>query len=99
MNVFSDILEKAIAKLNTLNEQIAQLSASNNNKGEVTKLMKDKAKLMKLIATIDELLNEKTRNMTSKVDKLQNLIDDAKVIGGKTKKRKLKKNQTKRNRK
>ena len=37
--------------------------------------------------------------MTSKVDKLQNLIDDAKVIGGKTKKRKLKKNQTKRNRK
>ena len=88
LSLFSNVIDNAIAKITELNERIALLTSNNGDKQEIAKLSKEKEKLMKLLVNIDGLLNEKTSNMNSKVERLKTIVEQsnpsaANMVGGK----------------
>ena len=92
LSLFSNVIDNAIAKITELNERIALLTSNNGDKQEIAKLSKEKEKLMKLLVNIDGLLNEKTSNMNSKVERLRNLVEQSNpnarnMVGGKKSKK------------
>ena len=76
LSLFSNIIENAIAKISELKNRIASLTSDNGDKQEISKLMKEKEKLMKLLVTIDDLLNKKTNTMEDKVESLKQAMTD-----------------------
>ena len=104
LSLFSNVIDNAIAKITELNERIALLTSNNGDKQEIAKLSKEKEKLMKLIVNIDGLLNEKTSNMNSKVERLRTLIEQsnpsaANMVGGKRSKKNRKAKKSRNTRK